>query len=210
MLLINKINIPSKITISFLLFFSLAYSNYYTLKTMNIDSKINGVIIILELDSLPDQKNISAWQANTGWFYITLYKCRLMADNGLKKNIHEDIIAFQLIDNKESLQLGLKIKKPIEQFNFTQYSINNTITASLHYHTEIFANVDQNDIIKAYYADDDRGLSRGIRTWLNTTGISLAILGLLKNGNTSNNSLTIAGLSIIAGTFVLDRILKDF
>lgn len=198
----------SKTTITFLLFCSIIYPNYYVLKTVDIDSKINGFIINLEVDSLPDQENISAWQANTGWFYITLYECRLVKENNLRQKINDEIIPFQLIENNESLQLGFKMKKPIEQFNFTQDPMNNTITASLHYPTKFFANVDEENIVKR--RNHNKGISRGLKNWLNMTGVSLTISGLLKNDSTSNNSLTIAGLSIIAGTFVLDRILKDF
>ena len=198
----------SKIITAFFLFFSMVYPNYHILESIIVDSKINGFIVNLQLDSLPDQKNLSAWQANTGWFYITLYECRLEQKNNLKPKTNDEIISFQLIENDESLQLGFKMKKPIEQFHFTQDPVNDIITATLHYSTKMFENIDEENFVER--RNHNRGLSVGLRYWLNITGTSLTISGLLKNGKKSNDELTIVGLSIIVGTFVLDRILKDF
>ncbi|MAI85801.1 MAG: hypothetical protein CMF99_01235 [Candidatus Marinimicrobia bacterium] len=54
------------------------------------------------------------------------------------------------------------------------------------------------------------GLSRGTRTWLNVSGVSLTLSGILKKEKVSNNPQTIVGVTIVAATFLLDLILKDF
>ena len=95
----------SKIITAFFLFFSMVYPNYNILETVNVDSKINGFIVNLQLDSLPDQKNLSAWQANTGWFYITLYECRLEQKNNLKPKTNDEIISTM----KQLREIGVSI-----------------------------------------------------------------------------------------------------
>ena len=48
----------SKIITAFFLFFSMVYPNYHILETVNVDSKINGFIVNLQLDSLQIKKTL--------------------------------------------------------------------------------------------------------------------------------------------------------
>ena len=64
------------------------------------------------------KNNITAWQATSGWFYLTLYEV-----NGKNVKIDEqfigpDIFDFQIIATEESSQLGIKLKRPIENHEF--------------------------------------------------------------------------------------------
>ena len=38
--------------------------------SMVIESKSNGIILIMKLDTLQQTNQINAWQAKTGWFYF--------------------------------------------------------------------------------------------------------------------------------------------
>ena len=160
------------------------------------------------MDSLPDEKNLTGWQSKNDWFYITLYQCRMIKSNQLSKEIHNNILNFEIVENEESLQLGIKSKESIEQFNFSLNPNTNVITASLHFSTKLFAKENKNEIVVNH--GEDTGLLRGTRTWLNVSGIGLTLSGILKEEKISDNPQTIAGLSIIAATFLLDLILKDF
>ena len=197
-----------KFIISTLLYHTFAFPEYSILESVRVDSKTNGILVSLTMDSLPNEKNITGWQSKNDWFYITLYQCRIIKNNQLLKDLHSNILNFEIIENKESLQLGIKSREPIEQFNFSLNPNIKTITASLHFSTKFFAKENKDEIVANH--NQNAGLSRGIRTWLNVSGIGLTLSGILKEEKVSKNSQTITGLSIIVATFLLDIILKDF
>lgn len=197
-----------KFIISYLLYHNFAFPEYYTLESVNVKSKTNGILVFLKVDSLPDSKNLTGWQSQNDWFYITLYQCRMIKSKQLLKEIDSNILDFEMIENEESLQLGIKSRETIEQFNFSLNPNINTITTSLRFSTKFFADKHKDEIVVNY--SQYTGLSRGIRTWLNVSGISLTLSGILKEEKVSNNPQTIAGVSIVVATFLVDLILKDF
>ena len=197
-----------KFIISYLLYHNFAFPEYYTLESVNVKSKTNGILVFLKVDSLPDSKNLTGWQSQNDWFYITLYQCRMIKSKQLLKEIDSNILDFEMIENEESLQLGIKSRETIEQFNFSLNSNINTITTSLRFSTKFFADKHKDEIVVNH--SQYTGLSRGIRTWLNVSGISLTLSGILKEEKVSNNPQTIAGVSIVVATFLVDLILKDF
>ena len=184
------------------------FPNFNVLESLNIDAKINGIVVYMGLDSLPDKGNLSAWQSRNDWFYITLHQCRVPLNKKIQRNIHEDIIESEIIKNRESLQLGIKTMQPIEQFNFILDPTANIVQAHLYYRTTLLAakipeKFNQN-IIKR------NGLARGTKTWLNIAGTWLTVSGLLREEKVVHNSSILAGISIIISTFLIDTILKDF
>ena len=197
-----------KFIISYLLYHTFAFPEYYTLESVNVKSKTNGILVFLKVDSLPDSKNLTGWQSQNDWFYITLYQCRMIKSKQLLKEIDSNILDFEMIENEESLQLGIKSRETIEQFNFSLNPNINTITTSLRFSTKFFVDKHKDEIVVNH--SQYTGLSRGIRTWLNVSGISLTLSGILKEEKVSNNPQTIAGVSIVVVTFFVDLILKDF
>ena len=184
------------------------FPNFNVLESLNIDAKINGIVVYMGLDSLPDKGNLSAWQSRNDWFYITLHQCRVPLNKKIQRNIHEDIIESEIIKNRESLQLGIKTMQPIEQFNFILDPTANIVQAHLYYRTKLLAakipEKFNQDIIKR------NGLARGTKTWLNIAGTWLTVSGLLREEKVVHNSSILAGISIIISTFLIDTILKDF
>ena len=196
-----------KFIISYLFYHTFAFPEYYTLESVSAKSKTNGILVFLKVDSLPDAKNLTGWQSQNDWFYITLYQCRMIKSKQLVKEIESNILNFEMIENEESLQLGIKSKESIEQFNFSLSPNTSTIIASLHFSRKFFADKHKDGIVVNH--SQNTGLSRGVRTWLNISGISLTLSGILKEEKVSNNPQTIAGVSIVLATFLLDLILKD-
>ncbi len=184
------------------------FPNFNVLESLNIDAKINGIVVYMGLDSIPDKGNLSAWQSRNDWFYITLHQCKVPLNEKLLKNIHEEIIEWEIIRNRESIQLGIKTIRPIEQFNFILDPTAKIVQAHLYYRTTLLAakipeKFNQN-IIKR------NGLARGTKTWLNIAGTWLTVSGLLREEKVVHNSSILAGISIIISTFLIDTILKDF
>ena len=196
-----------KLIISYLFYHTIAFSEYYSLESVNVNSKANGILVYLKVDSLPNAENLTGWQSQNDWFYITLYQCKMIKSKQLKE-IDSNLLDFEMIENEESLQLGIKSRESIEQFNFSLNPNTNTITTSLHFSTKFFVNKNKDQVVENQ--NQSAGLSRGTRTWLNISGIGLTLSGILKEEKVSNNPRTIAGLSIVVATFLLDLILKDF
>ena len=196
-----------KLIISCLFYHTIAFWEYYSLESVNVNSKANGILVYLKVDSLPNSENLTGWQSQNDWFYITLYQCKMIKSKQLKE-IDSNILDFEMIENEESLQLGIKSRESIEQFNFSLNPNTNTITTSLHFSTKFFANKNKDEVVVNH--NQNTGLSRGTRTWLNISGIGLTLSGILKEEKVLNNPQTIAGVSIVVATFLLDLILKDF
>ena len=188
--------------------YALLFSQKYQLNSVSAISKSNGIIISLNTNNLPDENNISGWQANSGWFYLTLYEASLNDTAELKKIVDKDIIDLQIIDIDESLQIGLKVKKPIENYNFEFIEENNKIIASLHYSTEYFAKIEPKNF--SDFSQKKESISNGFKTWLNFTGAGLLISGSLDKKEISRNTKSISGLMILTFNLILNIIIEDY
>ena len=118
------------------------FSQTSQLEFITLESKANGIVVQLKMDTIPDINNITAWQANSGWFYITLYQVTGDSSALMPRKIPSDITDFQIIENDESLQLGIRLIKTIENHEFSSLEDENSIVASLHYSTEYLAQLD--------------------------------------------------------------------
>ena len=156
------------------------------------------------MDTLPDIKNITAWQANSGWFYITLYQVTGDSSALMPRKIPSDITDFQIIENDESLQLGIRLIKTIENHEFSSLEDENSIVASLHYSTEYLAQLDT--VKKMNLGQQKKGMPPGLRNWLYITGTGLTVSGLLQDSEDRMNSQTQSGLGVLITTFLLDLI----
>ena len=121
-----------KFIISYLFYHTFAFPEYYILESVSAKSKTNGILVYLKVDSLPNAENLTGWQSQNDWFYITLYQCRMIKSKQILKEIDSNILDFEMIENEESLQLGIKSRESIEQFNFSLNPNTNIITTSLH------------------------------------------------------------------------------
>ena len=182
---------------------SMAFSKNIFLESLEIESKTNGIMLTLEMDSIPDQKDISAWQANSGWFYITLYKVNGDTNGLIPDMLQKGILDFQVIQGDESFQIGLRLKRSVENYEFSMNTKHNRIIGSLHYSTEYLSQLDPMKI-------KDRSLKRsglpdGIKKWLYLTGTGVTLAGTLQN---NGDKQVKTGFIILLSTFLIDQILK--
>ena len=191
------------ILIIFLNSFAHSYNN--RLESISIDSKINGIIITMKLDSILSLNNISAWQANSGWFYITLYKVMGDTLNLQNINLPDEILDFQLMQNNESFQLGLRLNNHADNYEFS-YQNKNSLVASMHYSTKYLSKI---DLIKPPRRSIKRkGFNSGIKKWLYLSGAGISLAGTLSDNKTYSKLQTQVGITIIIGTYIIDRIWK--
>lgn len=182
---------------------SIAFSNNIFLESLEIESKTNGILLTLKMDSIPDQKDISAWQANSGWFYITLYKVKGDTSRLMPDNLQKGILDLQFIQGDESFQIGLRLKRTIENYEFSMNTKHNRIIGSLHYSTEYLSQLDS--MKKKEGSQKISGLPDGIRKWLYLTGTGVTLAGTLKNNGEKQVK---TGVIMLLSTFLFDQIFK--
>ena len=182
---------------------SIAFSNNIFLESLEIESKTNGILLTLKMDSIPDQKDISAWQANSGWFYITLYKVKGDTSRLMPDNLQKGILDLQFIQGDESFQIGLRLKRTIENYEFSMNTKHNRIIGSLHYSTEYLSQLDS--MKKKEESQKISGLPDGIRKWLYLTGMGVTLAGTLQNNGEKQVK---TGVFMLLSTFLFDQIFK--
>ena len=182
---------------------SIAFSNNIFLESLEIESKTNGILLTLKMDSIPDQKDISAWQANSGWFYITIYKVKGDTSRLMPDNLQKGILDLQLIQGDESFQIGLRLKRTIENYEFSMNTKHNRIIGSLHYSTEYLSQLDS--MKKKEESQKISGLPDGIRKWLYLTGTGVTLAGTLQNNGEKQVK---TGVIMLLSTFLFDQIFK--
>ena len=174
------------------------------LETLHLESKANGILLHMKMDTIPDPKNITAWQANSGWFYITLYEVKGDSASLIPEDIPSGILDFQVVTNDESLQLGLRLNEPIENYEFSPNHNSKTVLATLHYSTQYLAGLDTIQEMKR--TNSKKGIPDGIKKWLYLTGTGITLTGLMQTDDTGLNNQSIAGISLLLSTFLIDKI----
>ena len=171
------------------------------IESIEIDSKSNGIIVNVKMDSIISTNDLTAWQANSGWFYITLYKAKGDTLNLKSNGLPSEVIDYQLIQGDESFQIGLRLRRNIESHEFS-FIDKNTLNIPLRYSTEYFSSLDS--IAEPHSQKLNAGIPDGIKKWLYLTGSGVAISGSAKGGHLSSDTQTQIGIAIILATFIID------
>lgn len=192
--------------LSFHIFFlSMLYPKEINIESIEIDSKSNGIIVNVTMDSILRKNDLTAWQANSGWFYITLYKAKGDTLNLKSNGLPSEVIDYQLIQGDESFQIGLRLRRNIESHEFS-FIDKNTLNIPLRYSTEYFSSLDS--ITKPHSQQLNAGIPNGIKKWLYLTGSGVAISGSAKGGRLSSDTQTQIGIAMILSTFIIDILWK--
>ncbi len=192
--------------LSFHIFFlSMLYPKEINIESIEIDSKSNGIIVNVTMDSILRKNDLTAWQANSGWFYITLYKAKGDTLNLKSNGLPSEVIDYQLIQGDESFQIGLRLRRNIESHEFS-FIDKNTLNIPLRYSTEYFSSLDS--VTKPHSQQQNAGIPNGIKKWLYLTGSGVAISGSAKGGRLSSDTQTQIGIAMILATFIIDILWK--
>ena len=183
---------------------SLGCSEEILLEALHLESKANGILLQMKMDTILEPQNITAWQANSGWFYITLYKVKGDSTALIPENIPSGVLDFQVVPSDESLQLGLRLNEPIENYLFSPNHKSKTVLATLHYSTQYLAELDTIQEMKRQGSSE--GMPDGIKKWLYLTGTGITLAGFIQNEDPGLNRQSIAGISLLLSTFLIDKI----
>ena len=192
--------------LSFHIFFlSMLFPKEINIESIEIDSKSNGIIVNVTMDSILRKNDLTAWQANSGWFYITLYRAKGDTLNLKSNGIPSEVIDYQLIQGDESFQIGLRLRRNIESHEFS-FINKNTLNIPLRYSTEYFSSLDS--VTRHHSQQLNAGIPNGIKKWLYLTGSGVAISGSARGGPLSSDTKTQIGIAMILATFIIDTIWK--
>ena len=192
--------------LSFHIFFlSMLFPKEINIESIEIDSKSNGIIVNVKMDSIIRTNDLTAWQANSGWFYITLYKAKGDTLSLKSDRFPREVIDYQLIQGDESFQIGLRLRKSIESHEFS-FIDKNTLNIPLRYSTEYFSSLDS--VTKPHSQQLNAGIPDGIKKWLYLTGSGVAISGSAKGGRLSSDTQTQIGIGMILTTYIIDILWK--
>ena len=192
--------------LSFHIFFlSMLFPKEINIESIEIDSKSNGIIVNVKMDSILRKNDLTAWQANSGWFYITLYRAKGDTLNLKSNGIPSEVIDYQLIQGDESFQIGLRLRRNIESHEFSLLD-KNTLNIPLRYSTEYFSSLES--IAEPHSQQLSAGIPDGIKKWLYLTGSGVAISGSAKGGRLSSDTQTQIGIAMILATFIIDILWK--
>jgi len=189
---------------------------------LNIENKKNGAFVKLFITSPVEQKHITGWTSDDGWFYITVMGA--IADSGrvASSEIKHPVSQIQVDNTDESTQIAIKVKETIENFEFYQSKSPPEILVSLRFpiyevaavleqERESMGSAESITTEKGQLETDTEVLlpdqHKRIRTALYLSGASLTIAGVALESSTSEGfSWEIpTGLAIIAGTFIYDK-----
>ena len=192
--------------LSFHIFFlSMLFPKEINIESIEIDSKSNGIIVNVKMDSIIETNDLTAWQANSGWFYITLYNAKGDTLSLKSDRFPREVIDYQLIQGDESFQIGLRLRKGIESHEFS-FIDKNTLNIPLRYSTEYFSSLDS--VTKPHSQQLNAGIPDGIKKWLYLTGSGVAISGSAKGGRLNSDTQTQIGIAMILTTYIIDILWK--
>jgi hypothetical protein len=192
--------------IIFLLTFIPINSQSANIESIDIASKINGVSIKIHSDSILNPSQVTGWfNESTSWYYMTIHQAEGdTALLGLTK-LANPIREIEVIKAGESLQIGFRMKVPVENFEFYFSDVNSELIAALRFPlSDIIANLEsdqsslQNSIIYK---------TRNKPIWVKVfyfTGIGLTTSGLIAGEKQKGWEAPI-GMGMIAIAYIYEK-----
>ena len=188
------------LTVLFLFFCTPVLSQNQTIKKLNVESKNNGTVIMLESNKKLNLENITAWYSSD-WFYITIYNAE--SDSLTMSNYKNDSLKSVEISNaEESTQIALQVNENIESFEIdipqrksVQFLLrNNQIISKDKISKDLSVNtlsINDNDI-------DETELTGGQETKVAFNSKLIVLIGFLISGSDITNNTTFLLGSLLA------------
>ncbi len=209
----------TKIRLHNLMFFllastTLAAQNLSVINAVDIQPKVNGLLVRFSVSTPIPTENITAWQAQNHWFYITFFQCQ--SDSFALVNSYKPIPEMDRIDilnSKESTQIAFRILKSVEDFDF-QSNNNGYLDLALRFpREEVLAALEsevisQNEVLTLAPAKPKKNspLYLRLRPAAYLVGVSLSVSGILANDNRSGTSWELpTGVAILGLTYIYDH-----
>jgi len=191
-------------------------------RSVGIETRENGLVMTIRLDQSIPQDNITGWNATNGWFYVTLYDV-ISDSNRLAMTAYSyPVRDFQTITMDESSQLGIKLAKNVDQYEFYLSDTPPEILVSLRYpmekvpfiadnntQPEIVKKVGEEIIIQTPPEEPELSFSmKRVKTIGYFLGTALTVTGLIQQDqdpDTPNKELK-SGIIILLSTYIFDHV----
>ena len=137
-----------KIISSITTILSVLFCQQAVIEKIDIESKQNGIAVNFYSENKIKSSQITGWyNPSTSWSYITIYNSKGSEKDLNESTINGDVSSIEIIQLNESLQVGIRSKKSIEQFEFYNDPKDSTMVALLRYPIEeILAYASKNDV----------------------------------------------------------------
>ena len=117
------------------------------IQSIAIAQKMNGTIITIATDGILP-KDVTAWEADNGWFYVTLVGCRI--DTSIEKLFTETgiVIDFQSLQMDETVQLNFQLSDKLSAFNILDNGKDELLITMRSPIGDTVASLDGTDLLK--------------------------------------------------------------
>jgi hypothetical protein len=168
-----------------LCFNNVIFSNI--LSNVDFEEKENGIIVKFKFKEPISPDSIYAWQSDNQWFYFTLHN--ILSDTlklEQETTFNSPILDFQPIVSNNSTQIGLRLKKRVDSFEFYKKSQKNFLNAHLHYSLDNFKPIALASNKANKSREFDKLFTRS-KSWLFILASGYSIATLINDENTKIN-----------------------
>ena len=157
------------------------------LSNVEFEEKENGIIVEFKFKEPISPDSIYAWQSDNQWFYFTLHN--ILSDTlklEQETTFNSPILDFQPIVSNNSTQIGLRLKKRVDSFEFYKKSQKNFLNAHLHYSLDNFKSIALASNKENKSREFDKLFTRS-KSWLFILASGYSIATLINDENTKIN-----------------------
>ena len=195
-----------RLIIIFLFSSLLIFCQTNNIKSIDIASKINGVSIKIHSDLILKPSQVTGWfNESTSWYYMTIHQTDGDTASLELTQLVNSIKEVEIIKAGESLQLGFKMKIPVEDFEFYYSDINPELITALRFPlSDVIASLesDQSDLENNIIYK-----TRNKPVWIKVfyfVGIGLTTSGIIAGEEEKGWEAPI-GMGMIAVAYVYDN-----
>ncbi len=189
-----------------LLMCSLPAQDKAVIQNLDIKIKQNGLFLTLEASKPLKREYITGW-FNEDWFYITILNAIGDSSQLSSTRFSYPVLKVQNSNTAESIQLAVRVKGNIENFEFYLSNNDRTLLAALYYPAETviaMLNEADNEQYQAKLKLKNRLINMSY-----FAGAALSISGILSgDGSSSGNQELSIGLIILILTYLYDNVLE--
>tara|TARA_B110000467_G_scaffold155462_1_gene167786 strand:+ start:5231 stop:5851 length:621 start_codon:yes stop_codon:yes gene_type:complete len=133
-----------------ILLFSLAsiYSQTNRITSIDIASKMNGISINIHSDLILNPNQVTGWfNESTSWYYMTIHQANGDTASLELTKLVNSIKKVEVIKAGESLQIGFRMRVPVENFEFYFSDVNPEFITALRFPlSDVIASLESNQL----------------------------------------------------------------
>ena len=187
-----------KTSILILFLLNIVFSQTKQISQISISSKKNGISINILSDIALDKSQVTGWYNDTNsWYYMTIHNATGDVIALEKTRIEYPISNIEIVNTGESIQIGFKMKLPVEDFEFYFDDSSSRLLVALRFPlSNVLASIQAERPNRSNKKNVDNNRSKSWIKGLYFTGSSIVGVGLLKRNNQKGWKIPV-GFSLI-------------